>query len=84
MDFVIEAPFIYKTKADIAKLAGELKVPIGQTWSCYKGGMFHCGRCGTCVERLEAIDKASVEDDTVYLDDNFWIDAVAAGKDVEE
>ena len=28
------------------------------TWSCYKGETNHCGKCGTCVERLEAIDEA--------------------------
>jgi 7-cyano-7-deazaguanine synthase len=76
MDFVIHAPFIDKTKTDIAILAGALDVPINRTWSCYNGGMFHCGRCGTCVERLEALDAAGVEDDTIYLDNNFWKDAI--------
>lgn len=54
----IRAPFVEKTKADIAYRALELGVPIHLTWSCYKGGENHCGRCGTCVERLEAIDEA--------------------------
>jgi 7-cyano-7-deazaguanine synthase len=54
----IYAPFLYKTKADIAYRALELGVPLHLTWSCYKGGERHCGRCGTCVERLEAIDEA--------------------------
>ena len=26
------------------------------TYSCYKGGEQHCGKCGTCVERKEALD----------------------------
>lgn len=55
----ILAPFIHSTKADIAFRALELGVPFHQTWSCYKGGEKHCGRCGTCVERLEAINEAS-------------------------
>jgi 7-cyano-7-deazaguanine synthase len=71
-NFFVEAPFIYKTKTDIARLAGELNVPIGLTWSCYKGEDYHCGRCGTCVERLEALHEASVEDDTIYLDIDYW------------
>ncbi len=54
----IHAPFIEKSKADIAVRALELGVPLHMTWSCYKGGENHCGRCGTCVERLEAIDEA--------------------------
>jgi 7-cyano-7-deazaguanine synthase len=52
------APFIHKSKADIAYKALQLGVPLEDTWSCYKGGDIHCGRCGTCVERLEAIDEA--------------------------
>jgi 7-cyano-7-deazaguanine synthase len=70
--FKIFAPYIYETKADIASDAEMHGVPIDKTWSCYKGGMFHCGKCGTCVERLEAIDEACVEDDTIYEDYLFW------------
>ena len=32
--------------------------PFEETWSCYKGGARHCGRCGTCVERREAFHLA--------------------------
>ena len=59
-------PFIDWTKADIVRRAAELNVPFDQTWSCYNGGVEHCGRCGTCVERREAFDLASVDDPTVY------------------
>jgi 7-cyano-7-deazaguanine synthase len=62
----IEAPFSAITKTDIAALAEELRVPIGLTWSCYEGGNDHCGRCGTCVERIEALTDAGVPDPTVY------------------
>lgn len=54
----IYAPFIDASKADIAYRGLELGVPFHLTWSCYKGGEHHCGRCGTCVERLEAIHEA--------------------------
>jgi 7-cyano-7-deazaguanine synthase len=74
----IEAPFINMTKTDIASLAGELNVPIEKTWSCYKGGKVHCGRCGTCVERLEAIHDAGIEDPTTYEDTEFWKSQVQA------
>jgi 7-cyano-7-deazaguanine synthase len=57
-DQYLFAPYIDKSKADIAYRALELGVPLEDTWSCYKGGEIHCGRCGTCVERLEAIDEA--------------------------
>jgi 7-cyano-7-deazaguanine synthase len=52
------APFLHYSKTDIAYRALELGVPLHLTWSCYKGEDKHCGRCGTCVERLEAIDGA--------------------------
>ncbi len=76
-EFKILTPYINMTKTDIARLAGELNVPIEQTWSCYKGGAYHCGRCGTCVERLEALNHAEVEDKTIYTDHEFWKQAVA-------
>jgi 7-cyano-7-deazaguanine synthase len=75
-NFEVLTPFIVKTKTDIARLAQELEVPISRTWSCYKGGMFHCGRCGTCVERLEALHDAGVEDETVYMDKYYWHQAL--------
>jgi 7-cyano-7-deazaguanine synthase len=65
-DLHIEAPFVHKTKEDIAALAHLLSVPVGDTWSCYEGGDIHCGRCGTCVERREALHLAGVEDPTPY------------------
>lgn len=62
----IEADFTDITKADIARLGGRLGVDYSLTYSCYKGGEKHCGKCGTCVERKEAFAKAGVADPTVY------------------
>jgi 7-cyano-7-deazaguanine synthase len=59
-------PFIRMTKAEIAKRGVELGVPFRLTWSCYKGGQIHCGRCGTCVERREAFQLAGLADPTEY------------------
>ncbi len=67
-NFHLEAPFIKKTKADIAKLGDDLGVPYELTWSCYKGGEVHCGRCGTCVERIEAFLVSETTDPTIYAD----------------
>lgn len=52
----ILAPFIWKTKSQIAELGLRLYVPYEKTWSCYKGGDRPCLRCGTCVERTEAFN----------------------------
>lgn len=62
----LQAPFAGKTKADLVRLGAQLGVPFERTWSCYKGGKRHCGRCGTCVERREAFTLAGVEDPTSY------------------
>ena len=69
-------PFLETDKTEIARQAAELNVPIEDTWSCYKGGDIHCGRCGTCVERIEAFHLADVKDPTEYEDQNFWQTAV--------
>ena len=67
----VEAPFVNMTKADIVKLGAELGAPMHLSYSCYKGGENHCGRCGTCVERIEAFRLAGVKDKTVYDDKDF-------------
>lgn len=66
------APFVDISKADIATTGGDLGVPYELTWSCYEGGDIHCGRCGTCVERAEALALAGVDDPTEYADPDFW------------
>jgi 7-cyano-7-deazaguanine synthase len=60
-------PFIGMTKTDIVRRGEELQVDFGATWSCYEGGLLHCGLCGTCVERKEAFAKAGVADPTKYF-----------------
>ena len=64
----ILAPYTNITKADIARRGKLLKIDYAETWSCYKGGKVHCGKCGTCVERREALRHAGIEDTTVYED----------------
>ena len=61
-------PFIALSKAQIAREGAQLGVDFARTWSCYKGGEIHCGRCGTCVERREAFLLAGLPDPTVYAD----------------
>lgn len=60
------APFLHITKADIARIGDSLGVPFADTWSCYKGKLHHCGKCGTCVERKEAFEQAGLIDPTPY------------------
>ncbi|MGV6874205.1 7-cyano-7-deazaguanine synthase QueC [Pseudochelatococcus sp. B33] len=77
-DVALHVPFVRRTKADIVAEGARAGTPFAETWSCYKGGEIHCGRCGTCVERREAFALAGVPDPTRYADPDFWRAAVAA------
>ncbi len=60
------APYTNITKSQIARRGKEQGIDYTETWSCYKGGEKHCGKCGTCVERKEALRDAGIEDKTEY------------------
>lgn len=62
----IIAPYTNITKGEIARHGKELGMDYALTYSCYKGGELHCGRCGTCVERREALAEAGIADPTRY------------------
>lgn len=62
----VVAPYTQITKSDIARIGKTLGIDYTETWSCYKGGEVHCGKCGTCVERKEALAEAGIEDKTIY------------------
>ncbi len=63
------APYTLLTKAQIAMRGKTLDLDYSTTYSCYKGGEIHCGRCGTCLERRQALAEAGIEDRTVYEED---------------
>ena len=62
----IKAPLLYLSKAEIVKKGIELGVPFEKTWSCYREGEKHCGRCPSCKLRKKAFKEANVEDPTEY------------------
>ena len=62
----VSAPYTDITKGQIASIGKRLGIDYRETWSCYKGGVVHCGKCGTCIERKEALAEAGIEDPTVY------------------
>ena len=76
-DVRLSTPFVNQSKADIVRQGAAHGTPFAETWSCYKGGEIHCGRCGTCVERREAFHLAGIADPTDYADPTFWQTAVA-------
>lgn len=65
-EVLLERPYENATKTDIARLGAHLGVPFALTYSCYKGGEKHCGKCGTCFERKEAFRDSGVADPTEY------------------
>ncbi|PYE88695.1 7-cyano-7-deazaguanine synthase QueC [Phyllobacterium leguminum] len=71
------APYVEISKAEIVSDGARHGTPFAESWSCYKGGENHCGRCGTCVERREAFHLAGIEDPTRYEDPDFWKTAVS-------
>jgi 7-cyano-7-deazaguanine synthase len=68
----LKAPFLSSSKADIVQLGMTLKVPFEITRTCYTDEVIACGKCGTCVERLEAFHLAGYEDPLQYSDREFW------------
>lgn len=68
-NIMLYAPYTLLTKTEIAKRGKELGIDYSKTYSCYKGGEKHCGRCGTCKERRQALAEAGIEDTTEYDED---------------
>ncbi|MCM1320189.1 MAG: 7-cyano-7-deazaguanine synthase QueC [Muribaculaceae bacterium] len=60
-------PYTYLSKSDIAVHGKRLGLDYSKTYSCYKGGEKHCGKCGTCVERKQALKDAGITDTTDYI-----------------
>lgn len=59
-------PFVDKTKAEVIGTGLKLNVPYQMTTSCYNGGDKPCGKCGTCIDRIEAFRANGVEDPLEY------------------
>lgn len=60
-------PFVSVDKAGIVRRGAGWGVDFSMTWSCYEGGVLHCGECGTCLERRAAFQAAGIADPTRYL-----------------
>lgn len=59
-------PLASMSKVEVVKRGDRLAVPFEQTYSCYNGGVLHCGRCGACSKRIEAFKLANILDPTEY------------------
>ena len=62
----VRFPFSHMSKRDIGDLGRRLGVDFAATWTCYKGREIHCGTCGACLERKEALRREEGLDPTPY------------------
>jgi 7-cyano-7-deazaguanine synthase len=62
----IEAPFMGMDKGEILAEGLRLGLDYSRTWTCYNGREQACGRCGSCVERLEAFASQGISDPLPY------------------
>jgi len=65
----VRAPYTLLSKTDIAIRGKRLGIDYSTTYSCYRGLEKHCGRCGTCRERRQALAGAGIVDTTEYEDE---------------
>lgn len=65
----VVSPFASLTKTDVVKKGLELKAPYELTYSCYEGRELSCGKCATCIDRLNAFKNNGVEDPISYEKD---------------
>lgn len=61
----IKSPFVNFNKAQIVEKGLSLGVPYELTWSCYKGEEKPCGKCGTCIDRINAFKINGLNDPTM-------------------
>lgn len=62
----VVAPFINKTKAEVVAAGLKINVPYELTTSCYEGKDKACGKCGTCIDRLNAFKINDAVDPIEY------------------
>jgi 7-cyano-7-deazaguanine synthase len=65
----VHMPFNHMDKRDIGDLGRAIGVNFKDTWTCYKGGAYHCGTCGSCDERKYALRHEEGKDPTIYMTD---------------
>lgn len=62
----IETPYLNATKGEILKDGLSMNLTYEHTWTCYNGRQKACGKCGACVERLEAFADNNATDPVEY------------------
>lgn len=51
----VVAPYTQLTKTEIVKRGAQLGIDYAETWSCYKGGNVHCGKCARASSAMRRL-----------------------------
>jgi len=62
----IVAPLLKLSKSEIIKRGLDLDAPLDKTWSCYYGREVACGRCDSCILRLNGFKDLGLTDPLEY------------------
>jgi len=79
-EVMLQFPFIWMSKVDVCMRAMDLSAPLDLTWSCYNPvqstPIQQCGRCPTCVERINAFRVNGIMDPVPYAVPVDWKDCI--------
>lgn len=62
----IVTPYLHSDKIGILEDGFKMGLDYSKTWTCYNGRDKACGKCGSCVERLEAFTEHGKTDPLPY------------------
>lgn len=62
----IHTPLGGLMKHEIIPFGMKYDTPYHLTWSCYRGGDKHCGKCGPCYMRKTAFERNGLQDPVLY------------------
>jgi 7-cyano-7-deazaguanine synthase len=62
----IVTPYLNHSKIEILKEGLAMGLDYSNTWTCYNGREKACGKCGSCVERLESFEHNQLTDPIDY------------------
>lgn len=65
-ELVVEMPVGNMMKHEIVAKGLHIGAPLDKTWSCYRSGALHCGRCGPCFMRRKAFEINNAEEVITY------------------
>ena len=60
------SPYLHLSKIEIIADGLKMGLDYSKTWTCYNGREKACGKCGSCVERLQAFELNNMQDPLIY------------------